>query len=329
MEKYKQPFNISNSMLEYIAEIMEKIGKLDNFNNLNNLPILRKNNRINSIHSSLAIENNKLSLSQVKDVINGHTVIGPQKEIQEVKNAYKAYELIDNIDPFSINNLKEIHGIMTYLTIQDSGSFRNNAEGVFDGDKCIFIAPPQSMVTTLITELFIWIKETKDIHPLILSSIFHYEFLFIHPFTDGNGRMARLWQNVLLSKWKTIFKYIPIESYIKKYQDEYYKVIAMSHVDGNSNKFIEFMLKTINFSLDEVILNASTSINHINEYVTKMLNVMEYNTPMTAYEIMDKLNLKSKETFRKHYINPAIKANLIALTLMDTPTSKNQRYYKV
>ena len=166
MEKYIPPFTITNTMLDYISSIMEKIGKLDNYNNLNKMPILRKNNRINSIHSSLAIEANSLSLNQMKDVINGKTVIGPQKEIQEVKNAFNAYEKIKDTNPYSISDLKEIHGIMTYLILDESGDFRKGNEGVFDGDKCIFMAPPPKLVNDLINNLFDWMKESnEEIHP--------------------------------------------------------------------------------------------------------------------------------------------------------------------
>ena len=216
MEKYVPPFTITNKMLELVGSIMEKVGKLDNFNNLNKMPILRRNNRIRSIHSSLAIEANSLSFNQVKDVINGKMVLGDKKEIQEVKNAYKAYEMIKSVNPYSVRDLLNIHGVITYLTVEESGVFRKGEEGVFDENgNCIFIAPKPKYVDSLMHDLFKWMKDSKDkIHPLILSSIFHYEFVFIHPFSDGNGRTARLWQNVILSKWKEIFEYVPIETQI-------------------------------------------------------------------------------------------------------------------
>lgn len=324
------PFNISEKMLNLISNIMEKIGKLDNYNSFNKMPILRKNSRISSIQSSLAIEANSLSVDQVKDVINGKYVIGEQKEIQEVKNAYDAYEEIDNINPYCIEDLKRIHGIMTYLTVKDAGIFRKNPEGVFDGKVCIFMAPSEKMVPELMDNLYEWINSKKEeIHPLILSSVFYYGFLFIHPFSDGNGRMARLWQNVILSKWKEIFKYVPIETQIKKYQEEYYSVIAKCNVNGNSNEFIEFMLKIINETLAELIETAKKQIEHTNTYVKKVLEVMETDMGLSAYEIMERLDLKSKETFRKNYIAPAIEAGFVKLTIPDKPTSKNQKYYKI
>lgn len=228
MQNYIPPFEITNIMLERVSSIMKKIGGLENYKDLNKMPVLRRNNRIKSIHSSLAIEANSLSLSQVKDVIDGKLVIGPEKEIQEVKNAYNAYLKIKEVNPYSIKDLKEIHGIMTYLTTEESGKFRSTGEGVFDENgNCIHICPPANQVEELMEQLFNWMKEKKnEIHPLILSSVFHYEFVFIHPFGDGNGRTARLWQNVILSEYEDIFEYVPIESAIKKYQDEYYRVIA-------------------------------------------------------------------------------------------------------
>lgn len=206
MDKYIPPFEISNEMLKIVSDIMEKIGKLDSFTNLDKTPYLRKQTKINSVHSSVAIENNPLSLEQVKDVINGKLVIGEQKDIQEVKNAYKAYEMLKDINPYSIDDLKKVHGVMTFLVEEVSGEFRTSSEGVFDDNgNCIFVCPPGDRVNSLMNDLFEWLNENKDtIHPLILSSIFHYEFVFIHPFTNGNGRTVRLWQNSILYKWKDI-----------------------------------------------------------------------------------------------------------------------------
>ena len=329
MNDYIPPFNITNKMLDLVASIMEKIGRLDNYNNLNKMPILRRNNKIRSIHSSLRIEANSLTFNQVKDVINGKMVIGPQKEIQEVKDAYNDYEMINKVDPYSIDDLKKIHGIMTYLTVEESGDFRKGDEGVMDGDICIFIAPKPEYVDKLMRQLFDFIKRNKDIiHPLILSSVFHYEFVFIHPFSDGNGRTVRLWQNILLTTWKPIFEYVPIETAIKKYQNDYYKAIANCNAKGDSTEFIEFMLKMIDEVLDDLIKNANIEIKHINSYIAKLLDVMDYNIPMSIKEIMEKLGLKSRSSFIKTYLNPALEQGLIKMTIKDKPTSKNQRYYK-
>lgn len=329
MSDYLPPYTISNKMLELVASISEKVGKISSHKELKSKPHLRRNNRIKSIHSSLKIEANSLSLSEVRDVIDGHSVLGAQKEIQEVKNAYAAYEEIEGIKPYSISDFKRIHGIMTHLTVAESGTFRKGDEGVFSGGKCIFVAPPPQMVPELMKELFDWMKKhERNVHPLILSSVFHYELVFIHPFSDGNGRMARLWHTVLLYNWRSVFEYIPLESQVEKFQEEYYDAIAKCHVQGKSDLFIEFMLEQIDMILDDVILQIDQSNAGTSEYVKKMLSVMEYDVPYTALSIMDLLGLKSRETFRKNYMNPAIELELVQMTIPDKPNSKNQRYVK-
>ena len=328
--KYNPPFEITYNMIDKISSIMKSIGLLENYKSLNKMPNLRRNNRIKSIHSSLAIEANSLSLDQVKDVINGKVVIGPQKEIQEVKNAYQAYEMIRGVNPYSVDDLKKIHGVLTYLTVNESGEFRTGNEGVFDGEgNCIHICPPPGQVSHLMNQLFEWMENNKDINPLILSSVFHYEFVFIHPFTDGNGRTARLWQNVILSNFEEIFEYLPIESQIYKYQDDYYQSINNCNKKGNSTEFIEFMLKMIDEVLIDLINTTSIQMEHISLYVNKLINVMEDGISYTSLELMNKLGLKSRISFRKNYLDPSIENGLIKMTNPDKPTSKNQRYYKV
>lgn len=275
-------------MLSYISSISEKIGRITATNNLEAKPHLRKNNKIRSIYSSLKIEANSLTLGQVRDVINGRTVLSEAKEIQEVKNAYAAYERLSEIDPYNIQYLKQFHGIMTKYLIEESGDFRSGEEGVFNGDQCIFMAPPAQLVPQLMDELFSWMNAArKDVHPLILSSVFHYEFVFIHPFSDGNGRMARLWHTAILSKWKTIFEYIPIESQIEKFQDEYYQAFAKCHVAGESIIFIEFMLSQIDTILDEISVQISEENEHLSEAVKKLLEIMEYDIPYKSKSHQD------------------------------------------
>lgn len=330
MGEYKPPFTITNEILAYVSSISEKIGRISAISNLESKPHLRRNNRIKSIHSSLKIEANSLSLGQVRDVINGKMVLGEQKEIQEVKNAYAAYERFSEIQPFSIKSLKLFHGIMTKYVVEESGDFRRGEEGVFNGDECIFMAPPAQFVPQLMGDLFAWMKEEKNnVHPLIMSSVFHYEFVFIHPFADGNGRMARLWHTAMLAKWKPVFEYIPIESQIEKFQNEYYKAIARCHVEGESTLFIEFMLSQIDKILDDVSAQVSEDNEQLSEYLKRLLEIMEYDVPYTSNTLMGKLGLKSKEGFRRNYLRPAIDMNLICMTIPDKPNSRNQRYVKI
>ena len=325
---YKPPFSITGRMLEKSISISEKLGRITSFQSLRRMPALRRNNKIRSVHSSLAIEANSLSLDQEVDVIDGRTVIGPQKQIQEVKNAYKAYSIIQELDGYNENDLLKAQGIMTYLTDEESGKYRSHAEGVFDGEQLIFVAPPADLVPRLMNDLFNWLKNDNETPILIKSCIFHYEFVFIHPFNDGNGRTARLWQNVLLSKWNPIFEYIPIESQIQNYQTEYYEKISECHKAGNSDAFTEFMLKMIDDTLEDVICGMSREAFNISEQVNRLLNVMEKDIPLSANEIMNRLGIKSKETLRASYLNPAIENGLIKMTLPDKPKSKNQRYVR-
>ena len=297
---YQPLYTITNQILSYVSSISEKIGNISATHNLESKTHLRRNNRIRSIHSSLKIEANSLSLGQVRDVINGKIVLGKQKEIQEVKNAFDAYERIKEIDPYDIEELKKSHGIMTKYVVDISGEFRNSDEGVFDDrGRCIFIAPPPYLVSSLMDDLFNWMQDEKDnTHPLILSCIFHYKFVFIHPFCDGNGRIARLWHTTLLSKWKPIFEYIPLESQIDKI-------------------------------LDDISKQVNEDIEQIDSNIKKLLDVMEDDVSYSSNELMQKLNLKAKEGFRRNYLRPAIDQNLIYMTIPDKPKSKNQRYIKV
>ena len=329
MERYEPPYHITNTMLALVAEIAEKTGRIASYRSFEAKPHLRRNNRIRSIHSSLAIEANSLSMDEVKGVIDGKTVIGPQKEIQEVKNAYEAYDMLGSFDPYSLKDIQKLHGVMTYLTVQESGVFRTRNEGVFNGDVCIFMAPPPQLVPSQMQALFAWLREEKDkVHPLILSSIFHYEFVFIHPFSNGNGRMARLWQTALLSEWKPIFQYLPIESQIYQYQEEYYNAIAVCHAVGNSDTFIEFMLDKINLTLDWALQQAAGKDSYLSESVQALLNVMEYDVPYSAAALMERRHLKSRDSFRKHYLNPALEKGLIVMGVPDKPTSRNQTYIR-
>jgi len=328
MDKYTPPFTISNEMLSLVSSIVEKIGRIDGFDNLSKFPILRKQNRIKSIHSSCAIEANSLSLDQVSDVINGIKVIGPIRDIIEVQNAIEAYGKIEKINPLIEENIKSIHYLFEKNIIKSAGNYRLGNEGVSDEQgNVVFVAPPPNMVTSLMKRLFDFVKENfKVIHPLILSSIFHYEFVFIHPFEDGNGRTARFWQTALLGKWKPIFYWLPIENKIHQHQTAYYNAISKSHIDGNSNAFIVFMLKMIDQSFDELLNDASNMAHSISIYLDKLCSILKPGVWYTSNQILNLLNLKSKETLRKNYLNPAIGKGLLIMEEPNKPTSRNQRY---
>ena len=206
---------------------------------------------------------------------------------------------------------------------------RSRNEGVCNGVRGIFMDPPPRRVPAQMAALFAWMREARgEVHPLILSSVFHYEFVFIHPFADGNGRMARLWQTALLAEWSPIFQYLPLESRIHAFQEDYYNAIAVCHTAGNANAFIEFMLDKIDLTLDQAMQQASARDAYLPETVQKLLSVMEYDVPYTAAQLMDMLNLKSRANFRKLYLDPALKNNLIVMGIPDKPTSRNQNYIR-
>ncbi len=253
MRNKKPPFEITNQMIDYVAEIAELLGKLNVTDAISSNPILRRSNRIRTIHGSLAIEQNTLSLEQVTAVLNGKHVLAPPKDIAEVKNAYEIYERLDELDPYSVEDLLAAHGIMTRGLVEESGVFRTRPVGVVDSEGHVlhFGTLPQ-YVPDLVMELLDWAK-ISEVHMLVRSCVFHYELELIHPFADGNGRVGRLWHTLLLSKWDPAFAWIPVESIIHDRQQEYYDAINTSNDAGESTVFIEFMLSAIKASLIEAI----------------------------------------------------------------------------
>lgn len=253
MKNKKPPFEITNPMIDSVAEIAELVGNLTAANPYSANPTLRRVHRIRTIHGSLAIEQNTLSLEQVTAVLNGKHVLAPPKDIVEVKNAYEVYEHLDQLDPYSVDDLLTAHGILTRGLVEESGVFRTRPVGVVDHEGHIlhFGTLPQ-YVPDLIAELLNWVR-TSEIHMLIRSCVFHYELELIHPFADGNGRIGRLWHTLLLSKWNPAFAWLPVESIIHDRQQEYYAAINASNEQGESTLFIEFMLSAIKASLIEAI----------------------------------------------------------------------------
>ena len=253
MRNKKPPFEITNAIIHQVAEIAELVGKMTSTNQLSANPTLRKTNRIRTIHGSLAIEQNTLSLKQVTAVLNGKQVLAPPKDIAEVKNAYEIYERLDELDPYAVDDLLMAHGIMTRGLVEESGIFRSRSVGVVDQEgHVLHVGTLPNYVPDLVMELLDWVKGS-DIHMLIRSCVFHYELELIHPFSDGNGRIGRLWHTLLLSKWNPAFAWLPVESMIHARQPEYYAAINASNASGESTVFIEFMLSTIKASLIDAI----------------------------------------------------------------------------
>lgn len=253
MRNQKPPFEITNQIISGVAEIAELMGKFSVTNQLSTNPTLRRSNRIRTIHGSLAIEQNTLSLEQVTAVLDGKQVLAPPKDIAEVKNAYEIYERLDQLDPYSVDDLLTAHGILTRGLVEESGQFRSRPVGVVDsqGNILHFGTLPQ-YVPDLVMELLDWVK-TSQVHMLIRSCVFHYELELIHPFADGNGRVGRLWHTLLLSRWNPVFAWLPVESIIHDRQQEYYAAINASNDAGESTVFIEFMLSAIKASITEAM----------------------------------------------------------------------------
>lgn len=257
MRNRKPPFEITNTILDEIAEIAELVGHANASLGLSTNPTLRRTNRIRTIYSSLAIEQNTLSLEQVTAVLNGKQVIAPPKDIAEVKNAYEIYEMMDSLNPYSVDDLLSAHGVMTRGLVEESGYFRSRPVGVVDkqGNILHFGTLPD-YVPGLVTELLEWVRDS-DFHMLIKSCVFHYELELIHPFADGNGRIGRLWHTLLLTQWKPMFAWLPVESIIHDRQDEYYQAINRSNNEAESTVFIEFMLSAIKEALMEAAKTGS------------------------------------------------------------------------
>jgi len=257
MRNRKPPFEITNTILDEIAEIAELVGHANASLGLSTNPTLRRTNRIRTIYFSLAIEQNTLSLEQVTAVLNGKQVIAPPKDIAEVKNAYEIYEMMDSLNPYSVDDLLSAHGVMTRGLVEESGYFRSRPVGVVDkqGNILHFGTLPD-YVPGLVTELLEWVRDS-DFHMLIKSCVFHYELELIHPFADGNGRIGRLWHTLLLTQWKPMFAWLPVESIIHDRQDEYYQAINRSNNEAESTVFIEFMLSAIKEALMEAVKTGS------------------------------------------------------------------------
>ena len=253
MRNKKPPFEITNSILDKIAEIAELVGQVSATSGLTTNPTLRRTNRIRTIYSSLAIEQNTLSLDQVTAVLDGKRVLAPPKDIAEVKNAYEIYDMMESLAPYSVDALLDAHGVMTRGLVEESGCFRSRPVGVVDkqGNILHFGTLP-AYVPGLTMELLDWVRDS-DYHMLIKSCVFHYELEVIHPFSDGNGRIGRLWHTLLLTQWKPLFAWLPVESMIHDRQDEYYAAINQSNFEGESTVFIEFMLSAIKEALLDAI----------------------------------------------------------------------------
>ena len=290
---YEPPFDPTDKITATALDIAEMVGRLAPDSALSSSPVLHRELRIKTIHSSLAIEQNTLTMEQVTDIIDGRRVFGPPDDIREVRNAKRAYDLLGNWDPRNMDDLLEAHGVMMEGLRKDAGTFRTKNAGVYDGDRLIHAGTPASYVPEVMADLFEWLGSTK-LHPLLASCVFHYEFEFIHPFSDGNGRIGRLWHTLLLARWRSVLAWLPIESMIRERQDAYYAALNESNATGSSTAFVAFMLSAIRDAMEPFC----TEERREDGLRNSILSLMAENPSITVSEIAEAVGLARRTTER-------------------------------
>jgi Fic family protein len=326
---YQPPFKISSKMIHRISSISEQLGRLEG-QRLSLSPQLRKQNRIQTIQSTLAIEGNTLSLEQVTAILDGKRVLGHPREINEVQGAIRAYEALPNWNPASVRDLLQAHYTLMSDILVDAGKFRKAGVGIHKEGTVVHVAPPAKRVPGLMSDLLNWVKTAEE-HTLIKSCVFHYELEFIHPFMDGNGRMGRLWQTLILGQWNKLFYLLPIESLIKDQQEQYYQSLEEADQAASSTVFIELMLDIIDAVLrqnnDTLQQERDQVTDQVTDQVEQLLALMD-NQYWSVQELMSQLSLAHKPTFRKNYLNPALQSGLLIMKYPDSPRNPKQQYKK-
>ena len=290
MSKYRPPFHMTDRITNLTADICEQLGQIKILSNGKFSSYLRKENRIRTIHSSLAIEHNSLSLEQVTAIIDGKRILGNPVEIKEVKNAYTTYEMMLTLDPFSVDDLLKAHETMMKELISENGRFRSGGVGVFNGKALVHMAPPANMVA------------------------------------DGNGRMGRMWHSLLLGRWNEIFYWLPVEELIRSRQEEYYNALGKSDRDADSSAFVEFLLQVILDTLQNTTVVGNDEVEEQKDPLVDTLREAIGKDTLSATEIMKRLGLSHRPTFRQNYLNPALSHGVIEMTIPDKPNSRNQKY---
>jgi Fic family protein len=317
---YQPPYTITPAIVNLVAEIGEIIGRYTVLAEQNLTPRLRRENRILTIQASLAIENNTLTLEQVTAVIEGKRVLGHPREIQEVRNAFATYEAMEDWNASVEEDLLAAHELLMRGLVDETGRYRSGGVAIFRGEQLVHMAPPADRVPKLMADLLDWLENTNE-HPLVASCIVHYEFEFIHPFTDGNGRMGRLWQSLILACWNPLFADIPVESLIFQHQAEYYQVLQESTQQTDSEPFIAFMLRMI---LDTVTTFAPQVSPQVTPQVGDLLATIQ--GEMGREALQSALGLSDRKSFRERYLKPALADGLIKMTIPDKPNSRLQKY---
>ncbi len=304
MPSYQPPFQITPIILALVAEISEQLGRWSAL--LGHLdealsPKLRRGNRIRTIQASLAIEHNSLTLEEVTAVLDGKRVLGLPREIQEVRNAFAAYEKMPQWQPYNAAHLLAAHGQLMQGLVDDAGQWRQSGVGIYRDKQLVHMAPPASQVGRLMTDLLLWLKQTP-VHPLVASCVFHYEFEFIHPFSDGNGRMGRLWQTLILSNWKPALAFLPVETVIRHQQADYYAALSAADKASDATGFVEYMLKALFSSMQEVLLaqpvSVETSAKVSGKTAQALLLSLRDNPLMTIPELASVLKVSERTVER-------------------------------
>jgi Fic family protein len=317
---YQPPYKITTAIVNLIAQISETIGRLTSLSDSARTLNLRRINRIRTIRSSLAIEGNTLSEEQITAILEGRRVIAPPREILEVRNAITAYESLGKWQAVAEKDLLNAHKIMMSGLIDEAGTYRKGGVGVMAGERVIHMAPPARRIPVLMSNLFKWLSKSEE-HPLITGSVFHYEFEFIHPFADGNGRMGRLWQTLILSRWNPLFANIPVESLIHENQTQYYQALQESTEKNDSASFIEFMLNMI---IDAVSVSTPQVAPQVTPQVVSLLKVLK--GEMSREALQQASGLLDRKSFRQLYLKPSLEHGLIEMTIPDKPNSSLQKY---
>ncbi|AEC01420.1 Fic family protein [Parasphaerochaeta coccoides] len=332
----KPTYTITEKAADSVAKIVETVGRLTGEREFVRDIRLHRENRIRTIHSSLAIEGNSLSLKDVTAVLDGKIVAGKQTDIKEVKNAYQAYDEIMSCDPYDITDFLKAHKLMTDGLIRESGVFRSEDVGVFDGDVPIHSGARPQFVPRLVEDLFVW-GRGSDLHPVLKSAIIHYEIETIHPFADGNGRMGRLWQTLILAKWNSLFAWIPMESVMYKKRPLYYEAIEASRDVNDSGAFIEFTLSALleiittqvtHTNRDEAEHQVKHQVKHqveLTEIHVSVLRALE-KKPLSRKEIFSFLAMSGDTRAYQRHLAPLLDSGLIERTIPDKPNSRMQKY---
>ena len=316
------PYTTNPAILDLSIRIGEAIGRAEEAAVGEDLR-LRRINRIRTIQGSLAIEGNTLTEDEITTILEGRPVIAPPREVQEVRNAFGAYDALPQWNPAREADLLRAHEMLMMGLLDGPGHYRRVGVAVGGGGEVHHIGPPADRVPHLMANLLSWLGGTDE-HPLIASSVFHYEFEFIHPFEDGNGRMGRLWQSLILTRWSSLFAHVPVESLVYARQRAYYAAIRGSSAKGESTPFIVFMLETILEALREFTRTDHVD-DYVNDHVARLLAALR-GGPKSAPELLASLGLVHRPTLRTNYIHPALDAGLIEMTRPESPRARTQKY---